>query len=131
MTPEVPHFKIPLNLPHAGKVSNRISTLLSRKVDPCKPEHRGLIHTCNRLHGLLMPFYAAGENPRPTDAKRVAGEAAALGRRLVEEIETIDLRNDRIGQCVRNLFECLERGQEGTLLSLRAGENPRSLGRPV
>jgi len=131
MTPEVPYFKIPLNLPHAGKISNRINTLLSRKVDPDRGEHHRLIQTCNRLHFLLMPFYEAGENPKPPDGRRVAGEAAVLGRKLVEEIETVDLRNDRIGQCVRNLFECLERGQEGTLLSLRAGENPRSLGRPV
>ena len=78
-----------------------------------------------------MPVYEVGENPRSPENYNIADRAAGLGRTVVEEIERNELGSDRIGQCVRNLFECLERGQEGSLLSLRAGENPRSLGRPV
>jgi hypothetical protein len=57
-------------------------------------------------------------------------EAAQLGRRLVECIEADEVGSDRVGQCVRNLFECLALGQEGAALSLRAGEDPNSLQRP-
>ena len=121
MTPEVPQFKIPLNLPHAGKISNRLNTLLNRRVNPENPEHRRLIFTCNELYHLLLPVYEVGENPRSTESYGIAVRAAGLGRAVVEEIERNELGSDRIGQCVRNLFECLERGQEGSLLSLRAG----------
>ena len=38
--------------------------------------------------------------------------------------------SDRLGQLVRNYFECLELGAEGAEISLRAGEDPRSLQRP-
>jgi hypothetical protein len=41
------------------------------------------------------------------------------------------LGHDRLGQCVRNFFECLELGREGAAISLRAGENPRSMQRPM
>ena len=131
MTPEIPHFKIPLNLPHAGRVANRLNLYLSRHVDPEDLEHRGLILACNRLSFLLCPYLESGDNLPEDEGNRVAGKASALGRLIVEEIEHCDLGSDRVGQCVRNLFECLEKGQEGAMLSLRAGENPRSLGRPA
>ena len=50
---------------------------------------------------------------------------------LVDEIERHALGEDRLGECIRNLFECLELGAEGAVLSLRAGENPDSLQRPT
>lgn len=54
-----------------------------------------------------------------------------MGRVLVSEIAAAGVGGDRIGQCVRNLFECLERGEEGARLSLLAGEDPCSLLRPA
>ena len=47
------------------------------------------------------------------------------------EIERLKLGSDRLGQHVRNLFECLELGEEGAQISLRAGENPNSVQRPL
>jgi hypothetical protein len=41
------------------------------------------------------------------------------------------IADDRLGQAVRNLFECLELGEEGAEISLRAGENPDSALRPT
>lgn len=58
-------------------------------------------------------------------------EAAVLGRALVDVFEQSHVADDRLGQCVRNLFECLGWGREGAEISLRAGENPRSLQRPA
>ena len=47
-----------------------------------------------------------------------------------DDIEKNKLGGDRLGQAVRNLFECLALGEEGAAISLRAGENPRSTLRP-
>ena len=80
---------------------------------------------------LLTDYLFSGENPPPPQAHRVCEQAAMIARRFVDEAERERVGYDRLGQCVRNLFECLERGEEGAELGLRAGENPRSLQRPV
>jgi len=120
-----PHFRIPLNLPHAGTLATRVLYFLSPKTsDP------DLLETAGKLIELLAPCRQAGENPPDEEARRVTGEAAALARVLVEGIERLKAGHDRLGQCIRNLFECLELGEEGAALSLRAGENPDSVLRP-
>ncbi len=63
-------------------------------------------------------------------SKHVTNAAFAPGEFLVDELEARGWKDDRLGQTVRNLFECLERGAEGAALSLRAGEDPRSPLRP-
>jgi hypothetical protein len=124
---DVPHFKIPLNLPHAGRIAERILTMLDREGLPGPEAER----IAQRLAGLLEPYLASDENPRPDLALRVRDEAANLGRQLVDQIERNQLGHDRLGQCVRNLFECLELGPEGTVISRRAGEDPKSFQRPT
>ncbi|MDB6128511.1 MAG: hypothetical protein JWM35_2407 [Verrucomicrobia bacterium] len=86
--------------------------------------------TADRLVAVLQPYSESDENPRPDLAARVRDQAATLGRQLVAQIERDKLGHDRLGQCVRNLFECLELGREGAEISLRAGEDPRSFQRP-
>ena len=54
-----------------------------------------------------------------------------MGRLIVDDIERLGVGDDRIGQAVRNFFECLELGEEGARISLRAGENPKSALRPI
>jgi hypothetical protein len=49
---------------------------------------------------------------------------------VVDDIEKSGVGYDRLGQAVRNLFECLSMGEEGSRISLRAGENPGSTMRP-
>jgi hypothetical protein len=127
MADPLPHFQLPLNLPHAGRVAARIQHLLNREGLP-GPEAEKI---AARLVVLLEPYFHSEENPRPELARRVRDEAAKLGRQLVEHIERNHLGHDRLGQCIRNLFECLELGREGAEISLRAGENPNSLQRPV
>ena len=126
MPPDLPHFQIPLNLPHAGRVGVRILSLLDREGRPAADTER----TADKLVAVLQPYSESGENPRPDLATRVRDQAAVLGRQLVGQIERDKLGHDRLGQCVRNLFECLELGREGAEISLRAGEDPRSFQRP-
>jgi len=61
---------------------------------------------------------------------RAADAVAVVTRQLVGEIEAAGYQGDRLGQCVRNLFECLGLAEEGAELSLRCGERPDSLLRP-
>jgi hypothetical protein len=69
-------------------------------------------------------------DPPPFEASLVCTRAAAAARTLVEEMERLGTGEDRLGQLVRNLFECLGLAREGAEISLRAGENPVSLLRP-
>ena len=126
MPPDLPHFQIPLNLPHAGRVGVRILSLLDREGNPAADTER----TADKLVAVLQPYSESDENPRPDLAARVRDQAAVLGRQLVGQIERDKLGHDRLGQCVRNLFKCLELGREGAEISLRAGEDPRSFQRP-
>jgi hypothetical protein len=64
-------------------------------------------------------------------AKVVIAEVVALARKMVDAFERDGIADDRLGQAVRNLFECLELGAEGAEISLRAGENPDSALRPT
>ena len=126
MVDGLPHFQIPLNLPHAGRIAGRIQLLLDREGTP-SPEAE---QAAEKLSSLLQPYFHSEENPRPELAVRVRDQAAVLGRLLVEHIERDKLGHDRLGQGIRNLFDCLELGREGAVISLRAGEDPRSFQRP-
>ncbi|HEX7900872.1 MAG TPA: hypothetical protein VF950_24150 [Planctomycetota bacterium] len=115
-----PFFRVPLNLPHAATISARIRYHRQGAADEST---RKLVH-------LLDPYREREDNPPPEEAKRVADEAAALARQIVDEIEAAKVGHDRLGQAIRNFFECLTLGEEGAAISLRAGENPKSSLRP-
>ena len=73
--------------------------------------------------------YACGAStrtPRPRRRSLAAGQAAALARALVAAILATPVRGDRLGQHVRNLFECLGLAEEGARQSLLCGERPDS-----
>jgi hypothetical protein len=118
-------FNIPLNLPHAATITHRI--LYHVRNGNAGAEALGRV---GDLVGLLEPWRDHEDNGPADEAERVRQEAAALGRRIVEDIEASSCQGDRLGQAVRNLFECLAMGAEGAEISLRAGENPRSTLRP-
>jgi hypothetical protein len=126
-----PYFKVALNLPHAGRVARRIARLLP----PWEPSSDAYAKAAHQAVGelvvLLDPCMDLDENPPGSAAARLRDRVATLGRGLVDHIERGGFGHDRLGQCVRNLFECLELGREGAEISLRAGENPRSAQRPV
>jgi hypothetical protein len=125
------HFQIPLDLPHAGRLADRILNLLERYTGEKGVDAPDALDTAERLSNLLFRFSAEDENPPEAEAMTVRDEAAALARELVDRLEADNISLDRLGQYVRNLFECLELGEEGAEISLRAGENPNSLQRPV
>ena len=123
------HFDIPLDIPHAGRIADRLLTLLGCHVEETDIDGAATLETAEKIWSLLFRF--TGEDDNPADAERIRDEAAALGRQLVDDMERAHIAGDRLGQFIRNYFECLELGEEGARISLRAGEDPRSLQRPV
>jgi hypothetical protein len=123
------HFDIPLDLPHAGRIADRIVALLEKHTEEMGLDVPEVMDAADRLSSYL--FRNASGDDNPPNAIEVRDRAAELGRQLVDAIEAVHLTGDRLGQLVRNLFECLELGKEGAEISLRAGENPNSLQRPI
>jgi hypothetical protein len=120
-----PYFSLPLNLPHAATITHRI--LYHLRNAGAGPEELKIV---GDLIALLEPWRDREDNG-PADAAEAARQkAAALGRTLVDDIHRSGIGQDRLGQGVRNLFECLAMGEEGAAISLRAGENPGSTLRP-
>lgn len=115
-------FDVPLNLPHAATVAGRIVRLLEGE-----PQSQALAVA---LMEPLLVYKLTFDDQRSPMAYASRDRAAERGRQLVDEIEQRGLGHDRLGQCVRNLFECFEFGLEGARLGLLAGENPESLQRP-
>ena len=125
------HFDIPLDLPHAGRLADRILSLLERYIEEKGLEAPAVLDAADRLSNLLFRYSSEADNPEESEAGRVREEAAVIARELVESAEAVGIVFDRFGQYIRNFFECLEMGEEGASISLRAGENPDSLQRPV
>jgi hypothetical protein len=125
-----PYFKVALNLPHAGRIARRIAALLSLEPGKERVAAEAALRTVAEIQELLEPVIELDENPPLPFGIELRGQAGRPGRRLVAQIESGGLGHDRLGQCVRNFFECLELGREGADISLRAGESPRSLQRP-
>lgn len=115
-----------INLSHAHTIVGRLVRRLSPEEQP-PFEHTPLPDLLAELDRLLRPY---PEDPPPPVALRVADQVAEVARQLVAEIVGVGYRGDRLGQCVRNLFECLGLAAEGAELSLRCGERPDSLLRP-
>jgi len=123
---DTPHFNLPLNLPHASTIVHRILYhLRGREAGPESLDRAG------GLVVLLEPWRDRDDNGPPEEAERVRQSAAALARLVVDDIVATGVGYDRLGQAIRNLFECLGMGEEGAQISLRAGENPDSLTRPT
>lgn len=120
-----------MNLPHAARIAWRLQDLLERKEEALGRPIGDALEHCGRMIALLHACELEEENPPADEANRIAEEVAEAARELVAAIERSDAGFDRLGQCVRNLFECLGMGEEGAAISLRAGENPDSLQRPV
>ena len=116
-----------LNLPHALTIVGRLALYLEPRRDPVPVEETQVREHIEALYELLGPHT---EDPPADIAAQVATQAAAQARRLAEEIARVGYTGDRIGQCIRNLFECLGLPAEGAALSLRCGERPDSPLRP-
>lgn len=133
MNSDTPFTDLPLDLPHAGRIAHRLCRVLAnRAADSLSPGYDEAEEIAGELNELLFLVRLQNEGiENDAESDRLRDSAAALGRRLTDTIEYHRIGDDRVGQCVRNLFECLAMGREGATLSLRAGENPHSLQRPV
>jgi len=116
-----------LNLPHALTIVGRLALYLEPRRKPVPVEETQVREHLEALYEILGPH---AEDPPADIALRVAGQAAERARLLAEEIVRAGYTSDRIGQCVRNLFECLGLAAEGAALSLACGERPDSPLRP-
>ena len=116
-----------INLPHANTILSRIVRCLAAQQQPCSYDSTPLPELLAELDRCLRPF---AEDPPEDVALPAADDAATIARLLVEEIAKVGYRGDRLGQCIRNLFECLGLPEEGAELSLRCGERPDSPLRP-
>lgn len=124
-------FDIPMNLPHAGTVASRLVYHVQRVEQVQKKKFPDALKAAEALESLLDDCRFAGENPEDSEAQRLAEAAAELARKFVDAVDAAQCGDDRLGQAVRNLFECIGLGREGAQQSLRAGENPNSTLRPT
>lgn len=121
------HYDIPLDLPHAGRIAGRIVELLERHCEEHGIDAPEVFDRAERLDAMLFRFVEEDENPGDREAVEMQEKAAAVARQLADTLEAAQIAGDRLGQYIRNLFECLELGEEGAQISLRMGEKPDSL----
>lgn len=114
-----------INLPHARTVAERLErqmeVLRVLEGEQGRPLHLAVV----ALRRSLEPW---ADDPNPEEAVTAADPIVECARGLVRAIlDDERARSDRLGQCVRNLFECLGLPNEGRRVSLECGENPDSL----
>jgi hypothetical protein len=124
------YFRVPVNLPHAATVSKRIQRRLWMMGFTEREDGEHLMALIQELCDRVAHYEGANDPPDDV-ARSVCDDAARIGRSVVDEIERRGIGEDRLGQMIRNLFECLGKGEEGAEISLRAGEDPNSLMRPI
>jgi hypothetical protein len=115
-----------LNLPHARTVAQRVGRSLdglSAFSEAGNGHGAPLAEAFDALEQRLRGF---DDDPPAEAALAAADEAAVLARALVEAILASPARGERLGQNVRNLFECLGLPEEGAELALLCGERPDS-----
>jgi len=115
-----------INLPHARTVLGRIR----RSLEALGAFGGGgnghpapLAEALEAVEIALRPF---DRDPSAADAIGAADAVAGAARGLVEAIVATPARGDRLGQHVRNLFECLGLPEEGRELALDCGEREDS-----
>src|SRR5256885_16304923 len=104
------HFDIPLDLPHAGRLADRILNLLERHIEESGVEAESAMDTVERMSNLLFRYSSNDENPCGEESDYVRAEAALLGRQLVDQLHAAGVQGDRLGHYSRNYFESLDLG---------------------
>jgi hypothetical protein len=115
-----------VNLPHSRTVLARIGRMLdflgARREEAAGGP--GLHAAFQAMERAAEPY---DEDPALAAAIDAADALADRARELVAALVATPVRSDRLGQHVRNLFECLGLPEEGAELSLRCGEKPDSM----
>jgi hypothetical protein len=115
-----------LNLPHSRTIIARIwrsLEALGAFGAQANGSGNALALALEALEETARPFE---EDPPIEQALAGADAIAEKGRALVAAILATPARGDRLGQFVRNLFECLGLADEGAALSLECGERADS-----
>ncbi|MFI5184229.1 MAG: hypothetical protein ACHQNV_07520 [Vicinamibacteria bacterium] len=115
-----------INLPHARTIVSRIGRTLEALGVFGESGNGGAFHLLAAYDALESAVRDFDEDPPFEDALRSADDVAVLGRALVEAILGTPCRGDRLGQSVRNLFECLGLPEEGARWATACGERPDS-----
>jgi len=115
-----------INLPHARTIVQRIGRSLEALGAFREGGDGGALALHRALEGLEQVVREFDLDPPAEEALRAADAAATHGRALVAAVLDTPCRGDRLGQHVRNLFECLGLAEEGAALSLQIGERPDS-----
>ena len=118
---------VQINLPHSRTIIQRIGRSLEALGAFSEAGNGGALE----LHAAFQALEGAAErfdeDPPFEAAVRAADAVAERARVLVDAILVTPARSDRLGQHLRNLFECLGLSAEGARLSLECGERPDSL----
>jgi hypothetical protein len=117
---------VDINLPHARTVAARVGRSLEALGAFGAAGNGGGSALARAWEAVEQALRDFDEDPPMDEAIRAADHVAVLGRALVEAIVATRVRSDRLGQHVRNLFECLGLAQEGRTLALECGERPDS-----
>jgi hypothetical protein len=115
-----------INLPHSRTIIQRIARSLEALGAFGEEGDGGAVAlhaACEALKEEAEPF---DEDPAFEDTLRAGDRIAEKARGLVSAVLGTTARGDRLGQLVRNLFECLGLPEEGAALALDCGERPDS-----
>jgi hypothetical protein len=115
-----------INLPHARTIVARIGRSLEALGAFGEAGDGGAIALHDAFEALEREVRPFDEDPAEKDAILSADALAERARTLVSTILETPARSDRLGQLVRNLFECLGLPEEGAAVALRCGERPDS-----
>ena len=115
-----------INLPHARTIVARIGRSLEALGAFGEAGDGGAIALHEAFEALEREAQPFDEDPAEKDAILSADALAERARTLVSTILETQARGDRLGQLVRNLFECLGLPEEGAAVALRCGERPDS-----
>jgi hypothetical protein len=115
-----------INLPHARTIVMRIGRSLEALGAFGEAGDGGAVSLHRAFEALERDVRPFDEDPPEKEAIAAADALAARGRDLVAAIVGTTVRGDRLGQLVRNLFECLGLPEDGADLALRCGERPDS-----
>src|SRR5687767_16041853 len=77
---DMAHFQIPLDLPHAGRIAERILTLLEAHLEELELDAPDLLDAAEHLSSTLFRFVDEDENPPAREATAARDRAADLAR---------------------------------------------------
>ena len=126
MSDEAYRRYVRINLPHARTLVDRLGRSLENLGAFGEAGNGGALGLHRSYQALEQEVRPFDDDPRQDEALSAADAVAARVREVVRHVLETPVRGDRLGQIVRNLFECLGLPEEGATVSLQCGERPDS-----